>query len=218
MLDNRLLCVASLIRPGSRAADIGTDHAYLPVYVVQKGICPHVIASDIRPGPAAVARGHVEQAGLADRIEVRLGDGLAGIRPDEADDILIAGMGGETIAAILQAAPWVKNNRYHLVLQPMTRPEKLREYLLTNGFSLTRERVTRVGRHLYTIIAAGYTGAAPVTDEAAYYRGALPADGLEFLQKEIDRLRQQERGCRLTGQTAQATHWHQLIDRLEASL
>ena len=218
MLDNRLLCAASLVRPGSRVADIGTDHAYLPVYLVKHGICPSAIASDIRRGPADNARQNVAQAGLSDCIEVRLGDGLAGIAPDEVDDIVIAGMGGETIADILQAAVWVRHARYHLVLQPMTRPEQLRRYLLTNGFALEQEHVIQDGRHLYTVMAASYTGAPPITDEAAYYRGALGADGRDFLQKEIDRLHRQEQGARLSGNEPEAARLKILIDRLEDSL
>ena len=83
MLDDRLLCAASLVRPGSRVADIGTDHAYLPLYLVEQGLCPSAIASDVRPGPADSARRHVSEAGLSDRIAVRLGDGLVGIAPDD---------------------------------------------------------------------------------------------------------------------------------------
>lgn len=218
MLDDRLRCAAALVRPGSRVADIGTDHAYLPLYLVEQGICPAAIASDIRPGPAAIARRNVEAAGLSGRIDVRLGDGLSSISPDEVDDILIAGMGGETIAAILQAAGWVKHSHYRLVLQPMTRPEQLRRWLLTNGFSLRTERMVRDGRHLYTIMAADYTGAAAVTDEAAYYIGALGPDGQDFLEKEIHRLRQQEQGCRMAGKATQAARLQQLLERLEESL
>lgn len=218
MLDERLRCAASLIRRGSRVADIGTDHAYLPIQLIREGICPSAIASDVRPGPAGTARRNVQAAGLDGVIQVRLGDGLSPLSPGEADDIVIAGMGGETIAAILQAAGWVKDGRYRLVLQPMTRPEKLRQYLLTGGFSLLREAVVRAGGHLYVVMSAGYTGAPPVTDEAAYYRGALGKDGAAFLQKEIDRLRRQEAGWQSAGREQQAARLHQLIARLEESL
>ena len=219
MLDDRLLCAASLVRPGSRVADIGTDHAYLPLYLVEQGLCPSAIASDVRPGPADSARRHVSEAGLSDRIMVRLGDGLVGIAPDEVDDIVIAGMGGETIAAILQTAPWVKSDRYRLVLQPMTRSEQLRRWLLTNGFTLLTERVTQDGKHLYTVIAAAYTGAPPVTEEVAYYRGALTGeDGAAFLAKEIVRLTKQQAGCRVSGNQPQADRLQQLIEQLEGSL
>ncbi len=215
MPDTRLLTAATLVRPGSRMADIGTDHAYLPIYLVESAICPAAIASDIRPGPADSARKNVATAGLSAQIDVRLGDGLSGISPDEVDDIVIAGMGGETIATILQAAEWVKNAHYRLVLQPMTRPEELRRWLLTNGFAILCERLVADGHHLYTVMAAEFTGAAPVTDEAAYYRGALGADGRPFLEKEIARLRKKTEGLTAAGSTEEAATLQNLIVRLE---
>lgn len=218
MPDERLLCAASLVRQGSRVADIGTDHAYLPIYLVESGRSPSAIASDIRVGPADSARKNVAAAGLCDRIEVRLGDGLSGIAPDEVDDIVIAGMGGETIAAILQGAEWVKDAHYRLILQPMTRAEDLRRYLLTNGFEIDEERVVPDGRRLYTVMAATYTGANPVTDEAAYYRGKLPPEGMALLKKDIARLQKKADGCRAAGKEHEAATYTALIDRLEASL
>lgn len=218
MPDERLLCAASLVRQGSRVADIGTDHAYLPIYLVESGRCVSAIASDIRVGPADSARKNVTTAGLCDRIEVRLGDGLSGITPDEVDDIVIAGMGGETIAAILQGAEWVKDAHYRLILQPMTRAEDLRRYLLTNGFEIDEERVVPDGRRLYTVMAVRFTGAGPVTDEVAYYRGKLPPEGMALLKKDITRLQKKADGCRTAGKEDEAAIYTALIDRLEASL
>ncbi len=207
MLDKRLRCVADLVRPGSRLADIGTDHAYLPAELVGSGRCPRAIACDIRPGPADAARRTVREAGLADRIEVRLGDGLAPLHWAEADDIVIAGMGGETIAAILRDGlrRWLPEGREALgrmsfLLQPMSRPEELRRMLLTSGFSLRKETAVEEGGHLYTVMCAAYTGTPPCTDEASYYIGALsPADGAAFLQKQRMRLSKRADGLRLAG-------------------
>ena len=131
MTDKRLLCVASLVREGARLADIGTDHAYLPVYLMQQGHIREAIAADIGEGPAASARLHIAQAGLSHGINVRVCDGLCGISPEEADDIVIAGMGGETIIHIVSNAPWVKDEHKRLVLQPMTKTVELRAWLLT---------------------------------------------------------------------------------------
>lgn len=153
MLDKRLRCVAGLVRPGSVLADIGTDHAHLPVWLVKEGVCPRAVAADIRIGPAAAARRSVEAAGLEERIDVRVGDGLAPLCPGEADDIVIAGMGGETIASILEAAPWTKDGRYRLILQPMTRHECLRRFLLTGGFDILSEQIVQEGRRRYLVLA-----------------------------------------------------------------
>ena len=170
-LDKRLSAVAALVRPGSRLADIGTDHAYLPVYLVQAGVCPSAIASDIGAGPLEAARHTVTAAGLTSEIALRLGDGLATVSAGEVEDIAIAGMGGETIAAILAAAPWVKDSRLRLILQPMTRAEDLRRWLLHNGFSVLEEHLTRDKRHLYPVLAAEYTAAPVCEDEVLIYGG-----------------------------------------------
>lgn len=210
MLDARLQTVASLVRQGSRLADIGTDHALLPCTLVAEGRCPSAIASDIRPGPAAAASRSVETAGLSERIEVRLGDGLTTVQAHEVDDIAIAGMGGETIAAILSAAPWTKNEHYRLILQPMTRAERLRRFLFETGFSIQEERVISDGRHCYTVLCASYTGRAFAPDEALCYVGKLPmSEGAAYLERVCRRLRKQQ----------QAKPDEQLavcIDRIEA--
>ncbi len=219
MLDARLACVAARVRPGSRVADIGTDHAHLPVWLVGQGVCPGGIASDLRAGPAEAARRTVERAGLADSIAVRVGDGLSPVSPEEADDMVIAGMGGETIAAILAAAPWLKDAAYRLVLQPMTHPELLREYLLTNGFSIEGEWIAAEGKRRYLILQAAYTGAPPVTDEAAYYTGALPpgAEGAAFLRGQARHLRRRAAGLQSRDpQDGEAARLLALADRLDA--
>lgn len=196
MLDSRLRLAADLVREGSRVADIGTDHARLPVALVAEGRCPTAIASDVRRGPVDNARRTVEQAGLTAAVSVRLGDGLQTVQPDEVDDIVIAGMGGETIAAILEAAPWVRAERYRLILQPMTRAEKLRAYLFAHGFAILSERVTRVGRHWYTVIHAAFTGEVAAADAARCYIGRIPLpEGDGYLQVVENRLQRQQRAC-----------------------
>lgn len=192
-LDTRLSLIASLVRKGSRVADIGTDHAYLPAFLVERGICPSAIASDVRRGPADRASQTVSGAGLSGRISVRLGNGLQPVLPGEADDIVIAGMGGETIASILDGAPWIKDARYRLILQPMTKPEILREYLLTHDCTLTEEHVAYNGDHSYLVICAGYDPAAAASQRnrpAVYYRGILDKEeGRAYLAKLYRRLR-----------------------------
>lgn len=175
-LDKRLSAVAALVRPGSRLADIGTDHAYLPVHLVQAGACSEAIASDIGAGPLEAARHTVVTADLADKITLRLGDGLSTVGADEVDDIAIAGMGGETIVAILEAAPYIQDSRLRLILQPMTRAEDLRRWLLSHGFSILEERLIVDGRHLYPVMAAEYTAAPVCEDEVLIYGGFFAAE------------------------------------------
>ena len=175
MLDKRLSAVAALVRRGSAVADIGTDHAYLPVYLVQSGAVSRAVAADLREGPLAAARAHIAAAGLSDVIDARLGDGLLPLAPGEVDDIVIAGMGGDTVAAILSACGWIKDARYRLILQPMTHPERTRAWLLQNGFVISDETPVWEGRRFYHIMAAQYAAAAPVADEAAWYIGGMAA-------------------------------------------
>ncbi len=195
MLDARLTQVAVFVRNGSRLADIGTDHALLPTELVRQGVCTYAIASDIKKGPVAAATRTVAEAGLAEQINIRLGAGLETVREDEVDDIVIAGMGGETIAMILNDAPWVKNERYRLILQPMTRAEKLRRYLWGNGFDILKEAVVQDGRHWYTVIHAAFTDKCFIPDELLCHVGriSLP-EGAGYLQTVKNRLLKQQKG------------------------
>ena len=195
MLDARLTQVASFVRHGSRLADIGTDHALLPAELVRRGICTYAIASDIKKGPVAAATRTVAEAGLVDKINIRLGSGLDTVKSDEVDDIVIAGMGGETIAMILAAAPWLQNEHYRLILQPMTRAEKLRRYLWTNGFDVLTESVVQDGKHWYTVIHAVFTGNPFEPDELLCHVGRIPLpEGAGYLQTVKNRLRKQLQG------------------------
>lgn len=181
----RLSAVAKRIRQGARVADIGTDHALLPVWLLQNGQCPSAVASDIGEGPAAAARRTVSGAGLEAAISVRVGDGLAPVQPDEVDDIVIAGMGGETIADILAAAPWVADARYRLVLQPMSKPERLRTFLAENGFSTVEEDVVAEGERLYTVMTVTFTGERRRLGFAEALMGDIPhsTDGVRHMEK-----------------------------------
>lgn len=135
-LDNRLSLCADFVRQGARLADIGTDHAYLPVWLCKSGKCPCAIAADINPEPLKRGTQTIISANLTDRITARLSDGLSKISADEADDIVIAGMGGELIAKILSDSPLSKDSSKHFILQPMTRSEALLEWLCKNGFEV----------------------------------------------------------------------------------
>ncbi len=159
-LDGRLACAASMVRPGAVVADVGTDHAYIPIYLLREGICPFAVASDINEGPLMRARMNAEKYGVLDRMRFVLTDGLTGLEPerDGVSDIVICGMGGELIAKILDASPYVKREEVRLILQPMTCGDELRRYLWDHGFSITDERLcTAVGK-TYTCLCVHYTG------------------------------------------------------------
>lgn len=152
-LSPRLRMAASLVPPGARLADIGTDHGYLPAALILEGAIPSAIAADLRPGPLARARETAVRYGLEDRLSLRLCDGLSGIGPEEADAVVIAGMGGETIAAILEAAPWVRERNIPVIVQPMSSMPDLRAWLGQSGYCIETEKLCREGETLYTALA-----------------------------------------------------------------
>lgn len=145
----RLRTLADLVPQGTRFADVGTDHAYLPVWLILCGHIPGAIAADLRPGPLERARETARQYRVEDRICFRLCDGLSGIGQEEVDTIAIAGMGGDTISAILAAAPWSRDKR--LLLQPMTAFPSLRSWLGKAGYKIEEERIAAEGERLYSI-------------------------------------------------------------------
>ena len=137
-LSPRLQLLADWVPQGARLADVGTDHAYLPVWLTLHGRVTSAIASDLRKGPLERARETGRTYG-AEGIDYRLGDGLAFICPEEADTIVIAGMGGENIASILAAAPWTADGQHTLLLSPHTKAEELRLFLMDHGYAIRRE-------------------------------------------------------------------------------
>lgn len=162
-LSPRLRMVANLVPDGARLADVGTDHAYLPAALILEGKIPFAIAADLRQGPLSRAKATVRDCGLTGQIGFRLCDGLSGIRPDEVDAVVIAGMGGETIADILAAAPWTRECDIPLVLQPMSSMPDLRSWLGGNGYYIVSEELVREGDTLYTALSVRAGEMEPLT-------------------------------------------------------
>lgn len=157
-LDSRLRTALTYIRSGKRLADIGTDHAYLPIYAVASGLSSFAIASDIGKGPAERARLHVASYGISDKIAVLCTDGLHGIEAYSPDDIIIFGMGGELIAKIISEAEFVCKKNVRLILQPMTCADILRVFLADNGFNTIGETLSEADGRQYVTIACEYDG------------------------------------------------------------
>ena len=158
MGNKRLQTVADCVAPGAIAADIGCDHGKLAAALILTGRAQHVFACDLRPHPLSKARSLAQQLGLTDRITTVLTDGLRGLPLAEITDIIIAGMGGELIARILEDAPAVHDPEKKLILQPMTKEEYLRRFLLENGFEILRETPVCDASFVYTVIEARYDG------------------------------------------------------------
>ena len=190
-LDDRLSAVASLVRNGKRVADIGTDHGYLVAYLVENGMCPSGIAADLRKGPLDNARQTVIEQGLSEKIELILSDGLTNIPSDACDDIVIAGMGGNLIAEILENAPWVKDEKINIVAQPMTHAEVLRQWFVDNGFTITKEKTATDGKRYYCIISANYTATKCKHKHSYIYTGEIKPEtdtDIKYLRKILTAL------------------------------
>ncbi len=166
-LSPRLATAVPYVRPASLVADIGTDHAYLPIFLCESGILTvregavSAVAADINRGPVERARVHIAAAGLSDRIATAETDGLFGLDAYDPDDILIFGMGGELIASILAAAPWIRRVGKRLILQPMTHAEKLRAHLRETGWHIVGETLSREGERIYQTLCAEWDDGTP---------------------------------------------------------
>ncbi|MGN1003699.1 MAG: tRNA (adenine(22)-N(1))-methyltransferase [Oscillospiraceae bacterium] len=204
-LTPRLRAVAELVPPGARFSDIGTDHAYLPVWLILNGVIDRAIAADLRPGPLDRARETAEKYAVANRMDFRLCDGLTGLRAGEADTVAIAGMGGETIAHILERAPWTKGEGITLILQPMSSQPDLRQWLSENGYAIEKEQIAREDKTLYTIMLVK-AGTMEKLTPAELLAGRQSKDTLrgEYLDHMIAKVRRALEGQRAAARRDEA--------------
>lgn len=188
-LPARLQALANWVQQDAALADIGTDHGYLPVWLTMEGRLHSAIAGDLREGPLNSGRKTAADYAVLDQIDFRLCSGLAKIYPDEVDTIVIAGMGGENIVSILQAAPWTADGCHTLLLQPMTRAEELRLFLSENGYTIRREQLVPDRGFLYPIMEA-VAGTQTLTLGQLYGGACLIRDPLggKYMIEQILRL------------------------------
>ena len=140
-LSQRLSSVASMVTAGNCLADVGTDHGYVPIYLYERQIIPRAIAMDINKGPLERARLHIAEYGYQNAIETRLSDGMAALKPGEADSVVIAGMGGPLMIKILSAYPEVTASLKELVLQPQSEISEVRIWLYEQGYEIVEEHM-----------------------------------------------------------------------------
>ena len=189
-LSERLERVVSFVRPCASAADIGTDHALVPVELVRRGIVKKALAMDVRPGPLSRAKEQISRAGLSDQIEPRLSDGLAALKPQEAETVIIAGMGGELIIRILTEGRHMWDSVAQWVLSPHSEVFKVRGWLLENGFSIEKEDMVYEDGKYYVLMdvkraeaeAGAETEAGEGTGAEAGLKTESPARDAEFVR------------------------------------
>lgn len=217
-LDNRLQAVAKLVRPKSYFADIGTDHGYLPVYLVQNGNISRAIAADIHDKPLQQAEHTIQKYRLRDQITLCLSDGLDNIDP-AVTDIAIAGMGGEQIAAIIGRCDWIHSPEKRLIVQPMTKECHLRIFLSQQGYHIEKEVFVEDNHHLYTVMLLQFTGAAyDLSAEEAHAGKSIeqtdPA-AIHYLSKKCTQLRKIADGYKKAGKMEKATKYQSLAEKLQ---
>lgn len=172
-LSPRLKMAAELVREGSVIADIGTDHAFLPAYLLLSNTVKKALACDLRKGPLNNAAKTAEIYHLTDKIELRLSDGFDSINEGEADDFIICGMGGSLIAELLERTPWLKNGRYRLIIQPQSHSNDVRKYLRENGYEIDKEIACFDEGRVYNAMRVVYTGNTPDLPPSFDFFGSL---------------------------------------------
>ncbi len=189
-LSLRLKTVADLVPKGAKVCDVGTDHGYLPVFLKRRGDVASVIATDINPKPLKKAEENIKLCGVKG-ISLRLCDGLAGVTEEEADTVIIAGMGGEVISGIIdRSLELFKGSGIMLILQPTTSPELLRKYLYKTGFEIKREIPIEENKKLYSVMECEFKGIPQEKEEWFYYAGLVsPLDfaGKLYIEKQKNR-------------------------------
>lgn len=199
-LSPRLQAAADLIPAGAQLTDVGTDHGRLPVWLVYRGVTPRAVATDLRPGPLSRGRDLAQRWQVSEQISFRLCDGLSSVAPEEAEVVTITGMGGETIAGILQAAPWIKEPGHTCILQPMSGAEGLRRYLSDSGFLILGERLVLEEETLYVVLQAAPGRMAPLTEGETWVGRQTPEMDSplrsRYLEQELGKLRSAAEGLK----------------------
>lgn len=190
-LTDRLLKIASLVSDDKKIADIGTDHGYIPVYLLKEGRVPFAVLADVNKGPLDNARKEVIQNNLLEKVDLRLGSGIEVLEIGEVEEVIIAGMGGILISELLEAKKEVAHSIEKLILQPMQAQEELRRYLLNNGYEILKEVLVREDFRIYEIIVAKYTGKNTIIEDEIQFEVGIKLlenkDSLfyDFIEKKI---------------------------------
>ncbi len=186
-LSNRLLACCSFVHPGDRVADVGCDHGYLSIHLLQNGIASSAIASDVNEQPLQSAKHNAAKFGVQDKITFQLSDGVQNI-PRDFDCMVCAGMGADTMMSILDAAPWLKSEKYRLILQCQSKRPELRKYLYQQGYAIRRETLAQDGKFIYPIMEVVFAPGENLSGAEYYITPALLKSGSPLLPAFLDRV------------------------------
>ena len=189
-LSDRLLACANFVKKGSRVADIGCDHGYLSLYLLQQGIASSVIASDVNAGPLESARRNAAKFGFQEKIEFYLSDGVRSI-PRDFDTMVCAGMGADTMMSIIADAydEWLADPKYTLILQCQSKRPELRQWLYDKGFRISRETLAKDGKFVYSVMEVVFDPGHGITPAETYISPQLLADNHPLLPEYYERVK-----------------------------
>lgn len=185
-IGERLLKIASFVKQNARVADIGTDHAKLPIYLTQNNIISYAVASDKNEGPLRFAKENIRRFGMEKNIDVRLGDGLKSLKNHEVDTVIIAGMGGGLITKILSNSPNILQNVSQLILQPMSEGNVVRSWLIENSFLTADEILVKEDEKIYEIISAVCGNMKKLNDMELLFGNIILQNKNELLKERIN--------------------------------
>ena len=221
-LSERMLMAAKMVRKGNSVADIGTDHAYLPAWLILNGISPKALACDVRKGPLENAKKTVEAYSIEDKITLRLSDGFDEIEPFEADDFIMCGMGGTLMEQLVSRTHWLKDNKKRIIVQPQSHAEDIRRFFVENGFEILFEDACIDSGKLYCAMAAEYTGKTEEKPISYIYSGKLPEcrkkEAKLFLENINSRLKKKLEAEKIHGTAETAEYLAKVTDELEETI
>ena len=192
-LSKRLKLIADKVPSCDTLADIGSDHAYVPIYLIENNICKKALATDIKDGPNLVAQKNIKKFDMEKRIEILKGSGLKPIKEKEVEIIIIAGLGGVQITEILENDFEKAKKSRLIILQPMNYTELVRKWLNSNGFKICDEELIKEDNKLYVVISVVYTGKNRTFDEFDFYIGRSLIEKndpllLEYIKRNIKKV------------------------------
>lgn len=203
--------MAGLVTPGMRLADVGTDHGYVPIWLVRQGIIPSAVAMDIGKGPLCRAEEHIQEEGLADRIETRLSDGLLALKENEVDAMVAAGMGGGLVIHILSEGRHVAETIKEFILQPQSEIRKVREYLRDHGYRITREEMIFEDGKYYPMMKVAWGEEEALAEEELEFGKYLLREAHPVL---FSWLQNEEKICRTVSQSLEGVPTERARKRL----
>ncbi len=221
-LSERMLMAAKMVRKGSSVADIGTDHAYLPAYLILNSISPKALACDVRKGPLENAKKTVEAYSIEEKVTLRLSDGFDEIEPYEADDFIMCGMGGTLMEQLVSRTYWLKDKSKRIIVQPQSHAEDIRRFFVENGFEILFEDACIDGGKLYCAITAEYTGEIKEKTVSYIYSGELPKcrkkEAKMFLENINSRLKKKLEAEKIHGTAENAEYLEKVTNELEETI